>query len=794
MNVMEETKVVEPVPTPAEIIQAATALASVCDGAFSLDGMGYNGADSPTVKSILKFKNPTVRQIRALWNILRKYRKQLAGHGLNYDLLVPPPLPDPAPPRAPGAPAQPYVPAQLVIQLLWAGTDYGRRILVSSSYSPEVVSKIKKLEKRWFDKEGKNSAKIRNAWLIPDDVDAFDTLVGHLEEIEPAVKIEVAADLKAAMDAAREERRQAYAASRAESAELEIPTKLPLRPFQRAGVQWALDHDGRVLIGDDMGLGKTPEALGFLTVKGKDALPALVICPATLRGNWAREIGKFTGFTYQILTAKSSLKQLRKAGFVANTKPEPGYDITILNYDILEAETAATWLKMLHRSTDAKELAYAHENLVLCGLPAMGAIVKAMMKRPGLEIENRLNAVKTAIEALGDSARQKGKHIRSAVSGIPSEEFLKLGWKTMIMDEVHGIRESSSQRGMAANDLSKGVQYVLGLTGTPIVNRPKEAWHQVHCVDPKIFPSFFSYGKRYCNGHETRYGWDFSGASNLEELDRKLRTSIMIRRMKEQVLKELPPINRITVPMLLDEIGEYEDESKDPIKKLALLKKEREEWKAVLAGLSDEERKRYITEHAEQASKAQRISGLMLNEIEAVKQAAVKAKFNECVKYILDLQATQGKIIVFMSHHEFIDRMVGEMEKAGLKTGMIDGRVPMGKRDAIKDAFQEGDTQVLVAGIRAASEGLTLTASHTVVFVELDWNPSKHQQAQSRAHRFGQTSVTTVYYLVGLGTVEEEIARLIDSKAEVTAAATGSTDQTMTEQSIMEAVIEELLR
>lgn len=790
--VMNDAQTEMKAPTPDLILAAARALAMVCDGAHERDGHGYNGVDSPVAKSILRSPKPTVRQIRCLWSMLRKYKGQLEANGFEYELMVPPPLPAEAP-RVPGRPAEPYVPAPIQVSFSWAQTKYGRRIsIITSTYSADVVLRIKKLPKRWFDKEGEISG-IRNIWLIPDEAGAFDTLIRSLAEIVPPVKIDVAADLKAAMEDARSKKEKAYQASRAEDAELEIPTKLPLRPFQKAGVKWAIDHNGRVLIADDMGLGKTPEALGFLCAKGKDALPALVVCPATLRGNWALEVGKFTGFNYQILTAKSSLNQLRKAGFVANVKPEPGYDVTIMNYDILEAETATTWIRMLHKSGDLEELTHAHKNLVLAGIPAVKHVVKAMMKRPGLEIENRLARVKTEIEKLGDAVRKKGKHICSAVAGIPTEEFLKYGWKTMIMDEVHGIKESSSQRGMAADELSRGVQYVLGLTGTPIVNRPKEAWHQVHCVDPMVFPSFFDYGRRYCNGHETRFGWDFSGASNLEELDYKLRTTVMIRRMKEQVLKELPPLNRITVPMMLDKIGEYEDESKDPIKKLALLKKEREEWKAVLTTLSDEERKRYITEHAEQASRAHRVSGLIFEGLEKVKQAAVRAKFQECVKFILELQEAQGKIIVFMSHHEFIDRMAEEMGKADLKVGVIDGRVPMGKRDAVKDAFQNGDTQILVAGIRAASEGLTLTASHTVVFVELDWNPSRHQQAQARAHRFGQTAVTTVYYLVGLGTVEESIARLIDTKAEVTAAATGSTDQTMSEQSIMEAVLEELL-
>lgn len=798
MNLMEpETTEATPhaTPTPEDIVAAAAALARVCDGAHEKDGAGYNGVDSPTVKSILKSQNPTVRQVRALWNILRKYRKQLEGRGFNYDLLVPPPLHAfvaPAAPGAPGAPA-PYVPAKLEVKLLWVDTDYGRRIAVTSPYSPEVVAQVKKLEKRWFDKEGKNSAKLKNAWLIVDDADAMDTLIGHLETIEPAVAIEVAADLKTAMEAAREGRRQAYAASRAEDADLEIPTKLPLRPFQRAGVKWALDHDGRVVIGDDMGLGKTCQSLGFLAVKGKEALPALVFCSSKLRGNWAREVGKFTDFSYQILTAKSSLKQLRKAGFVANTTPEPGYDVTILNYDILETETAATWIKVLHRSQDPKDLEYAHMNLVLAGIPAIKLIMKAMVKRPGLEIENRLSRAKMAIEQMGDSARKKGKHTRSSVNGITVEEFMKAGWKTLICDELQRIKDSSSQRGMAIDTISKGVTYALGLTGTPIMNRPKEAWHQVHCMAPKVFPSFFDFGKRYCAGHQTRFGWDFSGASNLEELDRKLRTTVMIRRMKEQVLKELPPKIRITVPMLLEDSDVYEDDSKDPRKKLALLKKTREEWKAVLAPLSEEERRRYISEHAEDASKVQKISVQMLDQIEEVKQAAVRAKWDPCVEYILELQETQGKVIIFMHHHEFLDRMVAEMEKAGLKTGMIDGRVAAGKVDEIKDAFQEGDTQVLVAGITAASEGLNLTASHTVVFMELDWNPSRHYQAEDRVNRMGQTMQCTMYYLVGLGTIEEDLARMIDSKREVVNAALGEGDRTVKEDGIMDSVLEELL-
>ncbi len=782
---MSETETLR-TPTPEAIIEAARALSAVCDGAHEEDERGYNGCDSPVAKSILRSAKPTVRQIRCLWTMLRKYKGQLAGMGFVYESFVPPPLPVEV--RVPG---QPYVPAPLEVSLVWGDTQYGRRIVVSTSaYSAEITAQVKKSPKRWFDKEGKNSKGIRNAWTIPDAIDAFDILMHNLEEIAPPVKIDLAADLKAAMDEARKEKRTAYEASRAETAELEVPTKLPPRPFQKAGIRWALDRNGRVLIADEPGLGKTLQALGFLLCQ-KESLPAVVLCPAILRGNWVGELRKFTDFTYQILCAKSSVKQFRKAGYVANEKPSKGFDLTILNYDVLSTETIKTWIKMLHKG----ENSYAHENLVLAGLPAEEKLLKALMDKPGIDIGNRLERVRKAIRDLGKDARpmNRKRHFRSFVNDIPLEEFLASGYKTLVADEIHYLKDPKSQRGMAGKAMSDGVENVLGLTGTPILNRPMEVWNIANCINPKVFPNYLEFGKRYANGHETRFGWDLSGSSNLEELDEKLRTTIMIRRRKDQVLKELPPKLRITVPMALENLGEYEDESKDPIKKLALLKKEREEWKHALSALTPAERAKYISEHAEQAAKAQKISGYLIDGIEEVKQAAVRAKFAQCVKFILDLQESNGKVIVFLSHHEFIDRMTEELQKAKLSVGRIDGRVPAGARDRIKNDFQDGDTQMLVCGIRAASEGLTLTASHTVVFVEFDWNPSRHTQCEDRVHRMGQKIQPTMYYLYAAGTIEEDIARMIDSKRETVNAALGEGERTVEENGIMESVLDSIL-
>src|SRR6185295_17536502 len=115
-------------------------------------------------------------------------------------------------------------------------------------------------------------------------------------------------------------------------------------------------------------------------------------------------------------------------------------------------------------------------------------------------------------------------------------------------------------------------------------------------------------------------------------------------------------------------------------------------------------------------------------------------------------------------------------------------------REPIKNRFQEVDLEVLICGIRAAAEGLTLTASHTVVFIEFDWNPGKHYQAEARVDRIGQTVTPTIYYLVALGTIEERIAALIDGKREIINAALGEGERTMDEKGILDTVLDGLLQ
>lgn len=775
------------------IIAAALAMASVCDGAVSQDGQGYNGMDAIVVKSILKSPIKTDRQVRSLWNILRKYHGQLEGMGVVYDSLVPPPVPvqgqddrqiyaerglTPPPPKREG------------IYFGLVTTQYGDRVTLQFEYDKRLVFIAKKLPKRGFDKEGDKTG-VKDCWHIPADLQSIQVALRSFQAVL-GLKIEVSEVVQEILNRAG----KVYGESRSDGAEFQVPTKVPLYPFQRAGVKWIDDRGGRAFVTDDMGVGKTAQALGWLALRQDKAIPALVLCPATLRVNWIREAAIFTDFKCLLLSGPSSLKQFKKLGLEASDMPVLGYDVTILNYDLLSVETPKSWLKML-LTGDQSEQAYADRELVEAGKQAMVALEKAMAKAVGIEMKNRIWRIITKINDLGNKARglRAPRHHQTFVNGHALAEFLETGFKTLVLDESHYCKDSEAQRTMAAQKISTTMAHAICLSGTPILNRPQEIWSQTQIVSPKLFPRFWDFGLRFCNGHQTPFGWDFSGSSNLEELDKILRSTMMIRRTKDQVLKELPDKRRVTIPFIIEEKLEkrYRKEAEPALQRIARLKQERDEWKAVLSAMDLPEQKKFLAAHAADAARKGKLKGMIVQDLEKVKQAALDVKLDQAIKFILDTHEQQGKILVFATHHDTIDKTKAALEKHGIKVGVIDGRVNPASRDPIKDGFQTGDTEILVCGIRAASEGLTLTASSTVIFLECDWNPSRHDQAEARVHRIGQKNAVTIYYLVALGTIEESIVRMIDAKREVVNSAMGESDKTLLEDGILDSILDLVL-
>src|SRR5690606_31128859 len=163
--------------------------------------------------------------------------------------------------------------------------------------------------------------------------------------------------------------------------------------------------------------------------------------------------------------------------------------------------------------------------------------------------------------------------------------------------------------------------HVIALTGTPIVNRPIEGFNIFQILDRNLFPNFWTYVHRYCDARHNGWGWDFSGATNKEELNQILTSTIMIRRRKADVLKDLPEKLYSFVPMELDNEKEYRTAEAEFIEYLRNVKGK---------------------EAAEKAKKAEH-----LVKIEELKQLAVKGKMKQAISWIKDFIEDGNKLVVF---------------------------------------------------------------------------------------------------------------------------------------------------
>jgi SWI/SNF-related matrix-associated actin-dependent regulator of chromatin subfamily A-like protein 1 len=311
--------------------------------------------------------------------------------------------------------------------------------------------------------------------------------------------------------------------------------------------------------------------------------------------------------------------------------------------------------------------------------------------------------------------------------------------KALVIDEIHYIKNNTAKRTKAIKALGRNIPYIIGLSGTPIVNRPIEAFNALHLIDSTVFPKFFDYAKRYCNAHHNGFGWDFSGAKNTEELHEKLTGTVMLRRKKEDVLTELPDKTYSALNVEISNRREYKHAEQDFVHWLRETKGDKAAKKAMNAEA--------------------------LARIEGLKQLTIKGKLAQCVNWIRDFIEIDGKLVVFATHKLTIKALMDEFGEIAVK---IDGSVSQAARQDAVDRFQNDDSiRLFVGNIKAAGVGITLTASSNVAFLELPWTPGDLSQAEDRCHRIGQKNAVNIYYLLAEGTIEEEIATLIDDKRKV---------------------------
>jgi SWI/SNF-related matrix-associated actin-dependent regulator 1 of chromatin subfamily A len=454
------------------------------------------------------------------------------------------------------------------------------------------------------------------------------------------------------------------------SAATDAPLLVPglggeLKPFQRAGVSYLLAQR-RAFLSDEQGLGKTIEAIATLESDG--AYPAIVVCPASLKLNWLRELERWL--------PGRSVQALAGGGGGA---PIPEADVTVVNYEI---------------------------------------------------VDPRLETLRT------------------------------LSPRALVLDESHYCKNAAAKRTRAVQRLAASVPeegLILALTGTPVLNRPAELISQLRIL-----------GRLGDFGSGVQFGKRFRGADAHQRLHWHLRARCFVRRLKADVLPQLPAKTRAIVPVELDNEPEYRLAERDVVAWLQSQPLDLRELDAKVAA----------------ALRAER-----LVRLNALKLLAARGKLHAALGWIHDF-CTSGERLVVFAHHQEIQRAVLGRFPGALH---ILGTDTPAARDQALRAFQAPDAhgnQMIVCSIEVAGQGLTLTRSSNVVFLELDWTPAKHDQAEDRCHRIGQEDAVNASYLLAAGTIDETISTLLERKRAVIGAVTDGREED--EEGVVDSLVREL--
>lgn len=450
-----------------------------------------------------------------------------------------------------------------------------------------------------------------------------------------------------------------------------LPLPKGLRPYQEEGVTWLFRHKGRGYLADDMGLGKTVQAAVLLKML-RPLRPIVIVCPATMKVKWQRELWKWWGFQAYILNGRQPF-ELPLA---------PAY---IINYDILGYENPADKAARAKAKADAK--------------------------------------------ARGQTFRPRALPVYGWCDTLA--EMRLDGW---VADEAHHLMDPSTIQVRAFRKIHKSIQQpriVLPMSGTPIDDKPVQFFTTLNMVAPDLFPNEWKYKQRYCGPKNNGFGTTFNGATHIPELREKLK-SVMLRRLKSDVLTDLPPKQRIIVPMELSKVEAraYQD--------------------------AGDAFRSWLREHSSSSLEAQ-------EGVHNLARLAYAAKRNAVFAWIREYLDSGRKLVVGAWYHTAIDDLVSVFGKEAV---MLDGSVASSKRQELEDRFQnDPKVRLFIGQIKAAGEGLTLTAAAATALIEFGQTSGQHNQFEDRVHRYGQTADSVfAYYLLGEGTVDDDCMASLEAK------------------------------
>lgn len=330
--------------------------------------------------------------------------------------------------------------------------------------------------------------------------------------------------------------------------------------------------------------------------------------------------------------------------------------------------------------------------------------------------------------------------------------------RALVVDESHYCKNPQAKRTQAVRRLAGAVPedgLKLALTGTPVLNHAEELVAQLRVI-----------GRLEDFGSGARFARQFSGELREERLHWHLRRRCFVRRLKRDVLPQLPEKRQVVVPIALDNVREYKLAEDDVIAWLREQPLDLRELNAKIAATLRAER---------------------LAQLGTLQRLAGRGKLHGALAWIHDFLASGEALVVFARHRE-VQHAV--MERFPDALHLVGADSATARERAIEEFQDPAGPQLIVCATRVAAQGITLTRASNVAFLELEWTPAMHDQAEDRCHRIGQRDAVTAWYLLAAETIDETMARVIQHKRATVAAVTDG--DSADADGMVESVIREL--
>ncbi len=343
-------------------------------------------------------------------------------------------------------------------------------------------------------------------------------------------------------------------------------------------------------------------------------------------------------------------------------------------------------------------------------------------------------------------------------------DLSQLDIRTIVCDEVQNLRSKTTKKYDAVKKLTAlpSIKYRIGLSGTPIYNRGSEIWPIVDILRPGLLGNFNEFCEYFCYVNEK--GKAIVLKSKRESLRNQLQKHVMLRRRKTDVLKELK--DKVRYKEVIDADTNYYFNELDRI------------WKKL------EEEQKDAESAFDKSSSYQRA-------IQSERQAAGIAKLPHVINFVTNIMEIEESVVVFC-HHRSIHNLLHQNLSDFSPVSIIGGQSDKVRQEQI-DKFQNGESKLMIAGLRAGNVGINLHRARYVIFAELDWSPAIHRQAEDRLHRIGQKNTVFAYYLIGNGTLDNHVANvLVDKSYEIDSIMDGNNSENFENKEKAELILAQI--